>query len=573
MFLLILLLQGCAGRSSCHFDYATVGGGPGSVQGIEGTVRDEKGRARSMVNVKLYSLDSRAAAGKTAKTQLISETVTDKQGYYVFANPTPGNYRITYERKWFKGAVKNVTVEEQTKNYVVDAGIQSLLWFNTYGGSADDNSYNTMVTDVMSTADGRLLVVGYSESNDGDVSGNHGDRDCWLAKCTYTGELEWSMCYGGSESEGGNVIFPTSDGGVLVIATTDSQDGDIVGSGKKDRDQNYIKPWTFADENNFDIWIFKIDAGGSIIWKKCYGGSSIDEIYDAVANGDGTYTLAGYSASFDQDLAGVGNHSWYGNTYGYEDVFLMTIDEDGNVLNKKCYGGTSTDRAQAILKVDGGYIIGGLTQSGDGDLGAGPENILHYDWWYFKVDNNLNMVWQKTYSGINAGNTNYNNRLYSICASQQQDGYILTGEIGHDTGMSKSTVGVVNIDLNGNIVWEKQFGSPNSFNAGNIIRQCDGGYAIGGYVSAAHLPEIPYYYGQTDAWLCKINDAGDVLWSKSYGGSAYDVITNILPMPDGGFFITGFTSSTNNDVQDLDKGGFDIFVIRTDEFGEYDIWP
>src|SRR5690349_18233393 len=68
-----------------------------------------------------------------------------------------------------------------------------ILWENTYGGNNDDRPQ-----DVLETPDGGFLTVGYSNSIDGDVMGNHGLVDYWVTKANASGELEWGLTYGGS---------------------------------------------------------------------------------------------------------------------------------------------------------------------------------------------------------------------------------------------------------------------------------------------------------------------------------------------------------------------------------------
>ena len=69
----------------------------------------------------------------------------------------------------------------------------TIQWQKSLGGTLDDFAFN-----VQQTNDGGYIVAGYSASNDGDVSGNHGGEDYWLVKLTSIGEIEWQKSLGGS---------------------------------------------------------------------------------------------------------------------------------------------------------------------------------------------------------------------------------------------------------------------------------------------------------------------------------------------------------------------------------------
>ena len=102
--------------------------------------------------------------------------------------------------------------------------VGNMVWQKCAGGSngADARS-------VQQTIDGGYIVAGKTASNDGDVSGNHGGGDAWVVKLDASGNLAWQKCLGGSSSEVANSIQQTSDGGYIVAGQTSSNDGDVSG--------------------------------------------------------------------------------------------------------------------------------------------------------------------------------------------------------------------------------------------------------------------------------------------------------------------------------------------------------
>src|SRR5665213_971020 len=128
----------------------------------------------------------------------------------------------------------------------------AIQWSKCYGGSV-----NQFLKSIIQTTDGGYIFSGDSDSNDGDVIGNHSnDYDAWIVKLSDSGAIQWAKCYGGTAGEVGNSIQQTNDGGYIVAGLTTSNDGDV----------------NFNHGDN-DYWIFKIDSIGHLQWQKSYGGA------------------------------------------------------------------------------------------------------------------------------------------------------------------------------------------------------------------------------------------------------------------------------------------------------------
>jgi hypothetical protein len=262
------------------------------------------------------------------------------------------------------------------------------------GGSSDE-----WASSIQQTFDGGYIVAGYTYSNDGDVSGNHGNRDGWVVKLDASGSLLWQKCLGGNSSDWARSIQQTSDGGYIVAGETHSNDGDVSGH-----------------HGNGDGWVVKLDASGNLLWQKCLGGSSYDSVSSIQQTSDGGYIVAGSTYSNDGDVSG--NH-------GNDDSWVVKLDASGNLLWQKCLGGSNWDYAESIQQTsDGGYIVAGITFSNDGDVsGYHGEG----DGWIVKLDASGNLLWQKCLGG------SYREWAYSI--QQTSDGgYIVAGYTNSNDG-------------------------------------------------------------------------------------------------------------------------------------------
>jgi hypothetical protein len=100
-----------------------------------------------------------------------------------------------------------------------------LEWQKTLGGASVDSA-----SSIQLTPDGGYIVAGGTFSTDGDVIGNHGSYDAWVLKLSATGVLEWQKCLGGTDSDVAYSIKPTTDGGYIVAGYTFSNNGNVTGN-------------------------------------------------------------------------------------------------------------------------------------------------------------------------------------------------------------------------------------------------------------------------------------------------------------------------------------------------------
>ena len=255
----------------------------------------------------------------------------------------------------------------------------TVVWEKVYGGESDD-----FVNSIQFTSDGGCILVGWTKSNDGDISdGNNGYSDFWILKLNEDGIIQWDKTYGGSNYDKASSIQTTVDGGYIVAGVTTSNDGDI------------------SDGNNGDgdFWVLKLDINGNKIWDKTYGGLNNDEASSIQTMIDGGYIVTGYTESFDNDISDGNN--------GARDVWVLKINSDGVKQWDKTYGGSNNDEASSIqTTIDGGYIVAGITESNDGDITNGNSGM--WDSWILKLDSVGTKQWDETYGG------EYGDRFYSI---------------------------------------------------------------------------------------------------------------------------------------------------------------
>jgi hypothetical protein len=249
----------------------------------------------------------------------------------------------------------------------LDAG-GNVLWKRVLGGSGSE-----LANAVIATPNG-YVVAGYSSSNDGDVSGNHGVNDYWIVWLDANGALIRQKSYGGYDYDQANAITATADGGYLVAGGAMSNDGDVTGH-----------------HGAYDNWVLKLNAAGSIEWQKALGGTGTEKARSIIAASDGSSYIAGSTSSTNGDV--TGNH-------GSDDYWVVKLNANGKIAWQKALGGSLIDQAFAItLSKDGGCAVAGMTTSVDGDITA---NHGKSESWIVRLNATGSLVWQKSLGGTNS---------------------------------------------------------------------------------------------------------------------------------------------------------------------------
>lgn len=373
-------------------------------------------------------------------------------------------------------------------NATSNAGIVQSI--STFGGSKNDSAQ-----DVISTSDGGYAVLGFTQSMDGDVSGKLNESfDYWVLKFNAAHEIEWNKTYGGTEDDKGNSIIETLDGGYAILGSSFSDNGDVSGNqGQNDywlakldasgtllwqksfgyqgadsgisviqtNDLGYLVTGVLdVTESNGqgnttrtmhaggDYWALKLDASGTIEWSKYYGGLFTDTPGGVVQTEDNGFIIAGTSDSMDTDIS---------NNIGDYDFWVIRISSTGALVWERSFGGEEIDEAWAIVKSnDGNYIIAGNTLSSTVNVSYNNGAV---DLWLIKISPDGDLLWEKTIGG-----TSFD---VSRCVKTAQDGgFLLAGSSRSSDGdvavnKGQNDAWALKVDSNGTLEWETTVGGTN----------------------------------------------------------------------------------------------------------------
>ena len=317
-----------------------------------------------------------------------------------------------------------------------------------------------------------------------------------------------------------------------------------------------------------DVWAVKIDNAGAIVWQQSLGGTMGDYAHHIIATVDGSaYVFVGETKSNDGDV--TSNH-------GGNDLWVVKLDAaTGSIVWQKTYGGSgdespgsanSISNNSIIETTDGGFLISGSTRSNDGDL-AGQITHGGNDAWIVKLNSNGDMAWQKTYGG--SLNETANSIIpasggnYLVSATSNSIDGDLSAQVHH----GGNDCWIFKINDNGDLLWQKTYGGSGNEGAEDILPAPDGSYVFSA-ATTSNNGDVSSNHGGSDAWVVKIAADGTKLWQKCFGGT--DVDNALLKDIDaaGKILLVGYTFNKNNgDISGGSKGSEDMWALQLDASG------
>ncbi|WP_171036515.1 CBM96 family carbohydrate-binding protein [Dyadobacter sediminis] len=251
------------------------------------------------------------------------------------------------------------------------------------------------------------------------------------------------------------------------------------------------------------------------------------------------------------------------------DYWIVKISANGSKEWDKTYGGSRADNVRSLKQTkDGGYLVGGNSLSSRDGVKSESSRGAH-DIWVIKTTSDGTKEWDKTIGGSWPDSLVYVDQTAS-------GNYILGGTslsyVGGDkTAPNKGLYDfwVVQLAPDGSKIWDKTFGGYISDNLKFMERTSDGGYIMGGQTgSPVGEDKSENGFGYLDYWLIKINADGVKQWDRTLGGTRGDLLTSVKQTPDGGYIIGGSSSSDKSgNKTEARKGSTDYWIVKLNADG------
>lgn len=382
---------------------------------------------------------------------------------------------------------RRATVFRWLVSMVVGMGVPPLSqathqWVRVIGEGGIDYS----VAATGQTSDGGCIITGRRGSPPSDF---------WIAKLDAGGGLSWQKTFGGVGHEWPMDVSQTADGGYVVGGSTIS----------------------FGD--GYQTWVLKLDASGTVVWQKTYGGTGSEFLQSVQQTADGGYIVAGSTNGFGASatnawtlkLSGTGTVEWQRRRFtnqvydfatsmkqipsgvygmvgtaegngGSRDVWFLRLSSSGGATDRHIIG-SSKDESAANLdpSADGGWFVAG---SVDNTGSSGYDGLL------MKLNSTGSPSWQRLVVGSGSDS-------FSSGQPTADGGYIAVGYT-ESAGSGGKDVWVVKFDSSGSVSWQRTYGGANDDAGEGISQTADGGYLVAG-------------------------------WSRSYGSTSQVIVLRISP--------------------------------------------
>jgi len=290
-----------------------------------------------------------------------------------------------------------------------------------------------------------------------------------------------------------------------------------------------------------------------IQWQKAFGGAGYDDAYSIFETLDNGFIVSGDTWSNDGDVTDYN---------GSGDFWILKLSSDGEAEWKETYGGSGWEESYKIIQTsDLGFLAVGFSTSSDGDLTL---NQGDQDFWILKLDESGAIQWQKTLGGSGS------DRAYSV--QQTTDGgYVVAGLSSSSDGDVTGNHGaadfwVIKLNIFGDLIWQKSLGGTQNDYAKSIIEIPGEGFVVTGYVES-NTGDVTGNNGESDYWVVKLSEAGDIIWQKCFGGTNFEFANSLARTSNNGFLILGYTLSDNGDVSGFHGGYSDYWLINIDSSG------
>lgn len=291
-------------------------------------------------------------------------------------------------------------------------------------------------------------------------------------------------------------------------------------------------------------------------WEKSFGSASLEDAYDIIQTPDSNMLLVGRGGPLAEVFTDCGENGGY---------VILKINPVGEILWSKCFGGNNPSKPQAVINSkEGGYIIAGESFASDGDVTGAHGSA---DFWVIKIDSLGELEWQ-----IAIGGSSYESAK-DIIQNSEGDYFVIgnsrsnDGDVPYHHGSEATNdILLAKITSSGELLWAKSYGGDFDDTGQSITQDSLGYYYLAGYAQSTN-GDVPDNNGSSDFWILKIDSLGDIIWSKTFGGSESDNGEQV-EYYNGNIYLIGETYSNDYDVSG-NHGSRDGWLLKITSDGNF----
>lgn len=330
-------------------------------------------------------------------------------------------------------------------------------------------------------------------------------------------------------------------------------------------DQIYIA--TTSNSNDFDV---RANFGEEDVWVISLNNQG-DTLWTKILGGSGSERVLRVRAKSGGGCYVVGhsrssNGSFAANstTNSYADGFIASLNADGTTAWLRMYGGSSDDFLHDVMETSDGQLMAcGESISSDGDLSNTGTGMN----WVVKINPaNGDLIWSKTFLGPDGASNDRLENLFRLVELSNNE-ILLTGYTTPDfNDFNLDRVHIMKINLAGDLIWTKKIGAAGGGDYPCAILAAENGSfwilsRLATTVGGAGQASN-FYGGGSDFWLTKLNNNGEITFEKNYGGTNLDVPYDMLFAADGSIYLAGMSRSNDLDVTLEGFGLADFWMLK-----------